>query len=422
MSIVGEVDVAIIGGGVVGLSIAEELSTRSKLTVALFDKGGLGHGTSGRSAGVICRHDQGPIYQRLSLIGHQRMLDLAAQQSLTFNRWGNLNVVREPAEFPPRRPSMSQFDLVPSRMYDEELLERDELLERFPWLEPTGVRGAVFEPNIGFINPHELLALYRRLLAERPTVHVDFGNPVLAADRTRDGSIDAVITRRGSWRARTVVNASGAWAPKIAALAGTTVAITPQRMNVAVAVNRASATDELPLHGVPGASWRSDGVWCRGETGGGALIGQHRDLTRADEPASDPDHFDGLPDRGFVDMLKPIFEARYELPHMSLTDGWTCVYDTSPDGHPVIGRDPEVPNLLHAVGMNGHGMTIHPGVARCIAALILERTSVIDISDVMGRPEMLDFSPLVPSRFAEGRRLPLGIVEGDHAAADTQSL
>lgn len=407
------VDVAIIGGGVVGLGIAYELATRTDLSIAVFDKDGPGSGTSGRSAGVICRHDQGPIYQRLSLVGHARMQRFAEDHGFLFNTWGSLSIIREPDHFPPRSDVPPEFLESPSGMYVSELLPPAELFERFPWIAADGVVGGVFEPNVGFINPFELIDLYRTLLAERATVSVDYGNPVLEL-RTDEGKITHLATRRGLWEATTVVNASGAWANKVAALADTRVHITPQRMNVALATAYDNAAGRVPLHGAPDMRWEGDGVWCRGEIGGAVLFGQHRDKTQPGKPSADPDCFDKRPDAGFAPSLAPQLERYYRFPRSRVVDGWTCVYDTSDDGFPILGRDSRVSNLVHAVGMNGHGMTIHSGIARCVAALIVEDSTTIDISDVLPSERELDFSVLRPDRFEDGEALQLQGSSGGH--------
>ena len=400
------VDIAIVGAGVVGLSIAYELSRTTDLRIAVFDKGGPGHGTSGRSAGVICRHDHGPDYQRLSLIGHARMKAFEADHGFTFNAWGVLGVVRSPSAYPLENGMAAALGPVPLGMYVDEPLNRDQLLARFPWVAPEGVLGGVFEPRNGFINPFELIDLYRRLLAGCPNVTLDYGNAVLALSQI-NGRIDRVLTRRGQFAAGLVINAAGAWANKVCGLADTGVRVTPQRMNVMAAVPTGSDFPDLPLHGAPGLQWQGDGVWCRGETGGTALFGQHRDKLDATQPTADPDFYDALPDPGFDTKVRACIDRYYRLPAHLVLNGWTCVYDVTDDGFPILGYDDKVANLIHAVGMNGHGMTIHAGVARCIARLVTSGETSVDISDVLGRPEMLDFAHLQPGRFALGKSLAL---------------
>src|SRR5438067_9517727 len=158
-------DIAIIGGGIVGTSCAYELAKRGAGKIVLFEKEGPASGTSGRSAGVICRCDLGPIYVRLTLVGFRRIAEFRREHSFRFAPWGGLAVVWEPGEVPPRDPAFERYDTGPQGLYVREVLGRDELLHRFPWIKPEGVRGGVFEPNTGFIDPYELIALYRRLLS-----------------------------------------------------------------------------------------------------------------------------------------------------------------------------------------------------------------------------------------------------------------
>jgi sarcosine oxidase subunit beta len=107
-------------------------------------------------------------------------------------------------------------------------------------------------------------------------------------------------------------------------------------------------------------------------------------------------------------------EQYYRLPANRVLNGWTCVYDMSDDGFPILGYDERVENLIHAVGMNGHGMTIHAGIAQCVTQLLTTGSSALDITQFMPWPETLDFSILAPGRFAAGKPLPLFGKSGGH--------
>lgn len=407
-------DIAIVGGGIVGLGIAYELSEHTDASIVVFDKEGPGAGTTGRSAGVICRHEQGPVYVRLSLVGYTRIREFERDHGFSFHPWGALTVVREPGEFPARDAVADLLSGAPSKMYERVELGREELLSRYSWLEPEGVLGGYFEPNIGFIDPLELVELYRRLLRDRGVRIMD-GNPVLAI--TRDGdTVTSLATRRGRFQVGTVINASGPWGAKVAALAGSRLDLIPQRVQVALATSYDEPVPpRIPLTETPGLQVDGDGVWCRGEVGGATLFGSHRDATRPEQPPNDPDFFDRKPDPGFAEQVEAAARQYYRMPVSTFLGGWTCVYGTTSDGHPIISVDPQVPNLIHAVGMNGHGMTIHAGVARCVRALLLTGRSQVDVSDVMPWPEVLDFSELRADRFTGGRSIVLG--DRDRAVA-----
>jgi len=76
------------------------------------------------------------------------------------------------------------------------------------------------------------------------------------------------------------------------------------------------------------------------------------------------------------------------------------VYGTTEDGFPIVSRDVRLQNFYHAVGLNGHGITCHAGIAQMAAELLLRQSTSLDVSAVMGRPERLNFSGLDAGRFA----------------------
>jgi len=67
-------------------------------------------------------------------------------------------------------------------------------------------------------------------------------------------------------------------------------------------------------------------------------------------------------------------------------------------------RDERADNFYHAVGMNGHGMTCHAGVALATAELVLRGGTSIDLAPILGKTDVLDFAPLHMGRFATGER------------------
>jgi sarcosine oxidase subunit beta len=415
---VNTADIAIIGGGIIGTACAYELAVRGAGNIVLFEKEGPASGTSGRSAGVICRHDLGPIYVRLTQVGFQRIADFRRDHGLSFNPWGGLKVVWEPGEFPPRHRPSELYGGDPLGVYDEEVLERDELLARFPWIKPDGVRGGVFSPRTGFIDPYDLIALYRQLLSALPDVELSYNNPVLQV-RPEGPRISELATRKGLWQVGAVLNAGGPWGARLAALAGTTIDLTPQRVQVCAATAYDDGHFQAPLTGVPESAVDGNGVWCRGERGGALLFGQHQDVTRADRPIVDPDHFNRGNDPGYPEAVEAIYRRYYRLPKSVFLAGWSCVYGTTADGYPIISRDGQVENLYHAVGMNGHGMTIHAGVARCVTTLVLEQGTTVDVSDVMPWPASIDLRRLDMGRFERGEMLRLDEVE--HAPIGARS-
>ena len=396
-------DIAIIGGGIIGLSCAYELACQGARRVVLFDKQNPASGTTGGSAGVICLHDMGEIYAYLTLKGYARIQQLRRDHNFSFNPWGTLHVIYEPGEFPPPPDDYyRRFARGQDSIYRHEILAKADLLARYPWIKPEGVKGGILYTNQGFLDPYELVGLYERLALETGRVEIHRNTPVLQI-RTEGERITTLVTRRGPWQVGDVLNAGGPWGAKIAALAGSVLALTPQRIQVCVATAFDDGLEMVPLTGAPEAV-NGEGVWCRGELGGTLLFGQHHHTTKAGYTV-DPDYVNRINDPDYPKAVEQVYRRYWRLPRSIFLNGWCCVYGTTADGFPIISRDARLQNLYHAVGLNGHGITCHAGVAQAVAGLLLRHSTALDMSDVLGEPGQMDFSVLDAGRFARGELL-----------------
>jgi sarcosine oxidase, subunit beta len=391
-------DVAVIGGGIIGMSCAYELARQGAGRVVVFDKQPIGGGTSGGSAGVICLHDMGALYAQLTLVGYARVQELLRQHDFGFQPWGSLGVFYEPSTFPPQESAYERrFGGGETSIYHHVVLERDELLRRYPWIKPERVLGGVLYPNQGYLDPYRLVQLYERLALETGRVEVQRTSPVLQI-RTSGERITTLITRRGAWQVEKVLNAAGPWGAKVAALAGSEVALTPQRIQVCVATGFEDGIEDVPLTGVP-ESVEGEGVWCRGEIGGMLLFGQHHDVTRAGFTV-DPDSVNRVNDERHPQTVAKVWRRYWHMPKSIFLNGWCCVYGTTEDGFPIISRDERLTNFYHALGLNGHGITCHAGVALAAAELVLRGGTSIDLAPHTGKRETMDFAVINAGRFA----------------------
>lgn len=396
-------DIAIIGGGIIGMSCAYELARQGAGRVVLFDKQSPASGTTGGSAGVICLHDMGALYAQLTLVGYARIQELRRSYDFGFQPWGSLSVFYKEDAFPPEETAYEQrFGGGSDSIYYKEELAADALLQRYPWIKPERVKGGVLYPNQGYLDPYALVALYERLALETGRVEIQRNTLVLQI-RTEGERIATLVTRRGAWQVGTVLNAGGPWGAKIAALAGSELALTPQRIQVCVATGFDDGIEQAPLTGVPeavGDEW----VWCRGELGGTLLFGQHHHTTKAGYTV-DPDYVNRANDPAYPQAVEQVYRRYWKLPKSVFLNGWCCVYGTTEDGFPIISRDTRLANFYHAVGMNGHGMTCHAGVALATSELMLHGGTSLDLKQLTGKPERMDFSVLDAGRFARGELL-----------------
>ena len=243
---------------------------------------------------------------------------------------------------------------------DVVLLAPPELAARFPWLSTDGIAlGSLGRSGEGWFDGYGLVqalrARARELGAELLTAEV-VGMDV-AGDR-----VAAVTLGDGSKRAcGSVVDAAGPWAAAVAAMAGIELPVEARRRCVFVFDVERDAPIDAPL------IIDTSGVWFRPEGGSfiaGAAPADEDDL--ADLPLT-PDH------ALFETVLWPALANRVPaFDAIRVTNAWAGYYEMNTfDHNAIIGRHPQVRNLLFANGFSGHGIQQSPAVGRAIAELIV---------------------------------------------------
>jgi sarcosine oxidase subunit beta len=180
------------------------------------------------------------------------------------------------------------------------------------------------------------------------------------------------------------VNAAGAWAGRVAALAGLELPVAPYRRCVYVTEPFALLPDPMPLT-IDVAS----GFYMRRE-GRSVLFG----LSNESEPSSERLDVDWP----WLDRVLEAGVARFPLLEqagLARRRCWAGLYEITPDHLPVLGRHPELPNYLDASGFSGHGVMHAPATGLLIAEEILD-----------GRAHSIDIDPLRIARFRTGRLQP----------------
>jgi sarcosine oxidase subunit beta len=191
----------------------------------------------------------------------------------------------------------------------------------------------------------------------------------------------------------------------VGALAGLDLDLIPQRIQVAVATGYDDGVERAPLLSWPAPVDGASG-WCRGEEGDTLLFGEHHHIPEP-QYTVDPDYADQANDAGFPAAVAEVVRRHWKLPKAEFLPGWNCIYGMTPDGYPMVGSSGGLANLVHVLGCNGHGVTLHAGLAKAVTARILSASTVIDLDSVPGAPARLETSWLSPDRFAAGRDLQL---------------
>jgi sarcosine oxidase subunit beta len=238
-------------------------------------------------------------------------------------------------------------------------LDRDDLLEVIPDLNPEGLIGGTYSPGDGSASP--LLtahAFYTR--ARERGVAFRFRERVTGVIR-RQGRVVGVRTDRGGYATGVVVNAAGPWARAVAQAAGLDVPVTPDGHEAGITEPVARFLEPMVVDIRPAEGSKNyyfyqhrpgPIVFCI--TPEPPIVGTDRRETSVFLP---------MIARRMVDLMP-------KLAHVKVRRTWRGLYPMTPDGFPIVGRARELEGYVYAVGMCGQGYMLGPGVGCLLARLI----------------------------------------------------
>jgi len=359
-------DVVIIGGGIVGLSIAYYLALKKAGTVVLFEKGQLGEGSTSRCVGGIRTQFSTEINIRFSLESLKTFEQFEEEFGVNpeFRRIGYLFLGTSDWEVEAFKESIRlqmKFGI------PVEFLNSDEIGSRWPYLRTDDVLGGTFCAWDGYAGPNEILSGFASG-AKRAGVKIHEGMEV-AGISTAKGKIRSVKTKNEEISTPVVVNAGGPYAASIGGMAGVQVPVKPLKRQIFV-----TAPFHLTDHPIPLTIDFHRGWYFRQE-GNGLLLSGPLDL----EPSFNLN-------TEYEAMAEASENAMYRVPVLEkarIARGWAGLYEISPDHHAILGRVPGVEGFILANGFSGHGFQHSPAVGKVISELIVDGEAVtIDISSL----------------------------------------
>lgn len=367
--------VVIIGGGVIGASVAYHLATRGVTDVLVVERNALGSGSTGRSAGGVRQQFSTEVNCRLSMLSVEKLLRFEEETGWDpgFHQVGYLFLLTRPDDW-----ELFQRNVAMQRRLGLEVstVSTEKAQRKVPPLVVDDVLGGTFCPTDGHADPTQVCLGYAAAARARG-VEVASGVTVTGIG-VEDGRVVAVETDCGRVSTPLVVNAAGPWSAQIAALAGLEVPIKPYRRQLYFIERFPQVPDDAPM-----VVDFATSMYFRRE-GPGLLLG----MTDRAEPSS----FNINTDDEFLAML--IEQAVRRLPsiaHAQLASGWAGLYDVTPDANPIVGPVPEVEGFMMAAGFSGHGFMHSPATGQLIAEMIVD-----------GAARTIDVSPFRIERFAAG--------------------
>jgi sarcosine oxidase, subunit beta len=372
-------DVVIIGGGIVGSSIAYQLTLAGCRNVVVLEReSSQGKGSTGKSMGGVRAQFSTTESIRMSLysIPFFRDFEQTMGHPSGYRAQGYLFVATAQRHLDYLRTNFEKQ--VAAGLTTASLVKREDIVKMVPQLRSDDIIGGSFCTTDGFVDPYSVMTGFTlRAVDQGATLIRDAEVVGLTLDAQ---GIASVETAQGSIACRTVVNAAGAWSAQIAKMAGVDLPVEPlRRMLVPTEpFDKVSHSAPMTVDMSTGFHFRPEGL--------GLLMAWN-------DPEEKPGYKTNF-DRGFIEKILthavsrvPVFEELEVNPSRA----WAGLYEMTPDHHPVLGAAP-VTGLYFANGFSGHGVMHSPATGKILADLILN-----------GSTDLIDAKLLDYARFAEGR-------------------
>jgi len=374
-------DVVIIGGGIVGSSIAYQLTRAGCRNVLILEREAhQGKGSTGKSMGGVRAQFSTPVSIRMSLysIPFFRDFEDVLGHPSGYRAQGYLFVATSEPHLNYLRANHSRqaaLGLTTAR-----ILGAKDVAEMVLQLRSDDILGGSFCSTDGFVDPYSVMTGFTlRAIDQGARLERD----VMVTGIQKDArGITAVETSQGDRvTTRTVVNAAGPWAAQVAHLAGLDLPVEPLRRMLVPT----EPFDKI-AHSAPMIIDMSTGFHFRPE-GLGLLMAWN-----------DPEETHGFKtnfDRAFVEKILTRAVSRVpvlEEVEVNPSRAWAGLYEMTPDHHPILGAAPGITGFYCANGFSGHGVMHSPATGKILADLILK-----------GSTDLIDAELVNYSRFAEGR-------------------
>ena len=375
-------DVVLVGAGIIGSSIAYQLTRHGAGKVIALDKGaGPAEGSTGASASICrCRYTH-PEVMRLAFHGQEAYGNWAAFTGLDrprsgLQRVGVLWMMGQPAE-----KVGAEADKLTGQGVKAEAMGPEQVTDLFPSLSTCGVpfdltgevehvcrpgEAFLFESEGGYADPvganQDLIEATRNQGGE-----VRFNSRVTGMMKEQGRASGVTLGDGSVISAGLVINASGPWCNQLNAMAGLDLrwTLTPTRVQT---VYRSWPSDLGPI---PVGADASTGIYFRPESGGQTVLVGSVLAEDEEEIVPDPDDFKRSPDVGFTEMKLAAFHHRVPaLEARGAISGIAGLYTINrEDVHPVVGPT-GVDGFWVANGFSGHGFKLAPAVGSMIAQAV----------------------------------------------------
>ncbi|MCM3570207.1 FAD-binding oxidoreductase [Neobacillus mesonae] len=373
-------DVIVIGAGVIGSSVAYHL-VKKGLEVALVEKGGVASGTSSRCDAVALICDKKPgIDTEIGFASIQLFKQLANEFSVDFefSSRGSLYVCETEQELEVAREYVSQQA---KDGYEMRMVDRHELQEIEPYLADD-LAGGIWTEVDSTMNPYKLCYAF---VEEGKKLGLQVYDYHAVQNITLDdrGRVESVVTDRGTFHTKRIVNCAGVWSPKIAEMVGVHIPIKPRKGMVLISEKTPLKVAHQKVHEFGYMLSKFEDIHFKRNVS--ELVEKHN-VAFTIEPTDANNFlvgghraFRGFDIRSEIEVMRAIAERAIRflpiLKELNCIRAYAGVRPWVEDHLPIVSEVEEVPGFYIASGHEGDGISMSPITGRMVAQLITgERT------------------------------------------------
>ncbi len=387
--------VVIIGAGIVGANLADELSTRGWTNITVVEQGplALAGGSTSHAPGLVFQTNASKAMTQFASYTVDKLLSLSESGVSCFNQVGGLEVATTPERLEDLKRKLGY---AASWGVEGRLIDPDECAKHYPLLDQEKVLGGLYVPSDGLASAARAVGL---LIAKASAAGVTFrGSTPVTGIEQAGGKVTGVETPDGVIPADIVVSCAGFWGPRIGAMVGMSVPLLPlahqyvKTTSVPELVGRNDASRLIdPANGawMPILRHQDKDLYYR-EHGDRMGIGSyaHRpmpvDLRELPEVTAADMSEHRMPSRlPFTeeDFLPCWEDSKELLPALAgarIADGFNGIFSFTPDGGPLVGESKDVDGFFVAEAV---WVTHSAGVARALAERLIEGQSRIPLHE-----------------------------------------
>lgn len=369
-------EVVVIGGGVIGSSIAYHLAKKG-LKVVVLEKNGIASGTSGACEGLILLQSKKPgVHLKLALESAKKFHNLKNEldYDIEYRNNGGMVVIENKEEF----KAMEIFvEKQKSIGLEVSLLDKDKAIEKEPALSHD-ILGSTFSPLDAQVN--QIYLSYAFINSAKNLGAEIYTHTEVTGIKLESNKIRLIETTSGEIETEIVINAAGVYSPEIGRMVNLDIPIKPRRGQLLV-------TEAVPkiLNGVlisakyiaakfnPNlAKIEGEGISIEQTASGNLLIGSTREFVGMNKNTTP---------EGINSIAKHIIMLFPQLKEINIIRTFAGLRPYTPDGLPILGKVKGIEGFIMAAGHEGDGIALSPITGDLIAELVVEGKSSIPLDE-----------------------------------------